>query len=539
MINRLGAARSPVVRSWSRDLSLWTVMAGLLLMSAGCSSPVTPGSPEKGKSSAGEKRPAKLKKESPELTSQVEAFCGACHAVPNPQSFPRSAWHEEVNKGFNFYYESGRSDLRPPAMVDVVEWFSSRAPKELQLPTHSELAEQPKVPFRLVRLLSADNLGQSHAAVASLAWRALEKSDRPELIFCDMRTGGVGALLPAEGKSSFRRLADLQNPCHAEVCDLDRDGISDLIVADLGSFLPQDHSKGRVVWLRGKTAGPYEPHVLLEGVGRVADVEPSDFDQDGDLDLVVAVFGWRKTGQVLVLENRSSESGGTLFEPHEIDPRHGAIHVPVADFDGNGLMDFAVLFSQEHESIELFLNEGEFRFRKEVVFAGGDPAHGSTGIQLVDFDRDGDLDLLATNGDMFDTFFVKPYHGIRWLENTGSFPWKDHFLAELPGVHKALAGDMDGDGDFDIVAAVSIPETTAGKQVRPDFDAVIWLEQVAPGQFERHGIQKGHGRFPSMELADFDSDGDLDVAIGAMRDDDHTPSVGVFWNDRIGPRTGG
>jgi hypothetical protein len=42
-----------------------------------------------------------------------------------------------------------------------------------------------------------------------------------------------------------------------------------------------------------------------------------------------------------------------------------------------------------------------------------------------------------------------------------------------------------------------------------------------------------------MELADFDSDGDLDVAIGAMRDDDHTPSVGVFWNDRIGPRTGG
>ena len=96
-----------------------------------------------------------------------------------------------------------------------------------------------------------------------------------------------------------------------------------------------------------------------------------------------------------------------------------------------------------------------------------------------------------------------------------------------------------GDGDLDIVAAVSIPETTAGKQVRPDFDAVIWLEQTVPGQFERHGILKGHGRFPSMELADFDSDGDLDVAIGAMRDDDHTPSVGVFWNDRIGPKTGG
>ncbi|MFN7803636.1 MAG: FG-GAP repeat domain-containing protein [Planctomycetaceae bacterium] len=514
-------------------------LLGSLLFLPGCSSDRVPGAPPAGNASQTGKSPSKSRAESPELTAQIEAFCGACHAVPNPQSFPKGAWHEEVNKGFNFYFESGRTDLHPPAMVDVVTWFSSRAPKELPIPTQSDLQEAPKVPFRLVRLLSADNLGQSHAAVASLAWRPLSDGGRPELVFCDMRTGGVGALQPAVGRNSLRRLAELQNPCHAEICDLDRDGVGDLIVADLGSFLPQDHAKGRVVWLRGVTGGEYEPHVLLEGVGRVADVEPCDFDQDGDLDLVVAVFGWRKTGQVLVLENRSQESTGPEFVPHEIDPRHGAIHVPVADLDGNGLPDFVVLFSQEHESIELFLNEGSFRFRREVVFQGGDPAHGSTGIQLVDLDTDGDLDLLATNGDMFDTFFVKPYHGVRWLENTGSFPWKNHFLAELPGVHKALAGDIDGDGDLDIVAAVSIPETTAGKQVRPDFDAVIWLEQTAPGQFERHGILKGHGRFPSMELADFDEDGDLDVAIGAMRDDDHTPSVGVFWNDRIESRTGG
>lgn len=539
MITCSGFMCRRVVHSWWAGLSLRFLCFGLLMLLPGCADRPAPGSSQASKPSRSDQRPARSRTESAELTQQVESFCGACHAVPNPLSFPKSAWHEEVNKGFNFYYESGRSDLKPPAMVDVVEWFSSRAPKELPIPTQAELPDEPKVPFRLERLLSADNLGQSHAAVASLAWRTLVAQGRPELIFCDMRTGGVGSLQPAAGRSSLRRLAELQNPCHAEVCDLDQDGTSDLLVADLGSFLPQDHAKGRVIWLRGTTGGQYEPQVLLEGVGRVADVEPSDFDQDGDLDLVVAVFGWRKTGQVLVLENRSSETTGTVFVPHEIDPRHGAIHVPVADLDGNGLPDFAVLFSQEHESIELFLNEGEFRFRKEIVFAGGDPAHGSTGIQLVDFDQDGDLDLLATNGDMFDTFFVKPYHGVRWLENSGEFPWKDHFLAELPGVHKALAGDMDGDGDLDIVAAVSIPETTAGKQVRPDFDAVIWLEQVAPGQFERHGILKGHGRFPSMELADFDGDGDLDVAIGAMRDDDHTPSVGVFWNDRIGPKTGG
>lgn len=519
-------------------LCLAAFLSGILFSAVGCS-----GSGTESRESSSGPRPSAVgksaKTESPELTAQVEAFCGACHGVPNPQSFPRSAWHEEVNKGFNFYFESGRSDLKPPPMVDVVNWFSSRAPKELPIPVQPELPTSPKVPFRLTRLASADNLGQSNTAVASLAWRPLAKGKSEELVYCDMRMGGVGAVQPAAGPSSLRKLAQLENPCHAEICDLDQDGFTDLIVADLGTFLPQDHAKGRVLWLRGTSAGEYEHHVLLADVGRVADVEPADFDGDGDLDLVVAVFGWRQTGQVVLLENLSTKPGEVSFQKREIDPRHGAIHVPVADLDGDGRLDFVALFSQEHESIEVFLNQGEFRFRREVVYAGGDPAHGSTGIQLVDFDRDGDLDLLATNGDMFDTFYVKPYHGVRWLENTGGHPWKNHFLAELPGVHKALSGDVDGDGDLDVVAAVSIPETLASKQVRPDFDAVIWLEQISPGEFQRHSLLKGHGRFPSMELADFDGDGDLDVSIGSMRDDSQTPSIGVFWNDRISNATGG
>ena len=513
-------------------------LLGLAVAPLGCSgsSPESNGTAESSRKPAGGKV---SKAESPELTAQVEAFCGACHAVPNPQSFPRSAWHEEVNKGFNFYFESGRSDLKPPPMVEVVNWFASRAPKELPIPVQPDPSPTPRVPFRLTRLVSADNLGQANAAIASLTWRSLAKGKPEELVYCDMRTGGVGAVLPALGHATLRNLAELENPCHAETCDLDQDGITDLVVADLGTFLPQDHAKGRVLWLRGTADGQYEHHVLMADVGRVADVEPADFDGDGDLDLVVAVFGWRQTGQVVVLENRSTKPEEVSFEKREIDPRHGAIHVPVADLNGDGRLDFVVLLSQEHESIEVFLNQGEFRFRREVVYAGGDPAHGSTGIQLVDFDRDGDLDLLATNGDMFDTFYVKPYHGVRWLENTGGYPWKNHFLAELPGVHKALSGDIDGDGDLDVVAAVSIPETIASKQVRPDFDAVIWLEQISPGEFQRHSLQKGHGRFPSMELADFDGDGDLDVAIGAMRDDAQTPSIGVFWNDRIPAPAGG
>ena len=73
-------------------------------------------------------------KSSHETERQIVAFCSACHAMPKPGSFPKSAWYDEVKKGFGFYHQSGRKDLTPPPLQTVVEYFRTLAPERLSIP---------------------------------------------------------------------------------------------------------------------------------------------------------------------------------------------------------------------------------------------------------------------------------------------------------------------------------------------------------------------------------------------------------------------
>src|SRR5437667_113505 len=76
-----------------------------------------------------------------------------------------------------------------------------------------------------------------------------------------------------------------------------------------------------------------------------------------------------------------------------------------------------------------FLGDGMGGFEKKTIFQGPHPAYGSSGIQTVDMNGDGKLDVLYSNGDTRDApHLLKPYHGVQWLENPGdgTFPWKHH-----------------------------------------------------------------------------------------------------------------
>jgi hypothetical protein len=115
----------------------------------------------------------------------------------------------------------------------------------------------------------------------------------------------------------------------------------------------------------------------------------------------------------------------------------------------------------------LFRNDGKGGFESSVLDRAPHPAFGSSGFSVVDLDGDGDLDFLWTHGDMMDEIpLPKPYHGLRWLENQGG-ELVSRELLRMPGCYRALAHDLDGDGDLDIVFANGQGYSSLGALLKP------------------------------------------------------------------------
>ena len=344
----------------------------------------------------------------------VRSICSGCHLFPEPETFPRSAWWKTIHNMVKMPgYAGGHISTD-----SVVAWFEERAPESLDLTQSLPNIDSSSIKWR--RSVPDTAYGGNFPFVSNVQFLDLIGDARQELVVGDMAHGMVLLGKPSESSYRLERLAMVANPAHATRVDLDRDGLQDVIVGNLGSFNPLDHEMGSVEWLRQIGPKKFEPVSLFDGLGRVADVRPVDLDADGDWDLVVGEFGWRESGRVFVLENVAHAGEQPQFAPHDLDARHGAIHVEIADLNHDGLPDFVTNLAQEHEMVVAYLNQGGFVFEAKQLYRAPHPAWGSSGMQLVDLDGDDDLDILLTNGDMFDGPGLRPYHGIEWLEQTGS-----------------------------------------------------------------------------------------------------------------------
>ena len=109
-----------------------------------------------------------------------------------------------------------------------------------------------------------------------------------------------------------------------------------------------------------------------------------------------------------------------------------------------------------------------------------------------------------------------------------------HRIANFPGAYKSLAGDLDGDGDLDIVSVAHLPQDVEPRSLRESNPAsIILFEQTGPAVFVPRVLERGTPRYPALEIADFNVDGKLDFAVGGMLFNTTIPEslarVTIWW----------
>jgi hypothetical protein len=188
-----------------------------------------------------------------------------------------------------------------------------------------------------------------------------------------------------------------------------------------------------------------------------------DYDNDHDLDIYQANdhqlnFMFRNDKGVFIETGVAiGVAGNSQGKPT------GSMHGTIGDVDGDGLIDILVV-DLEYGALYRNLGNGIFEDITEMSgIAGPLAGKGSWGAALFDFDNDGDLDIIAANGTAEELILQYPL----LLENDGKGHFKnsggehgDYFSTKRSGRGLAIL-DYDNDGDLDVIISHVDLEATA------------------------------------------------------------------------------
>ena len=289
-----------------------------------------------------------------------------------------------------------------------------------------------------------------------------------------------------------------------------------------------------------------------------------DLDEDGDLDLLGEepfshVRMYRNEGDLtrprfeLLAARLMEDKGEPVFADRQNIPK-------IADLDCDGRLDLMVgrvegtITRKEMTGLDAVgapvFHHVEDRFQGIEIIgqvlggptfnrSGGGPEgtlHGANTMAFVDFDDDGDLDLFW--GDFFEP-------GLLLIENRGScrtpslrsepVPFPPNDPVRTSGYNAPAFGDLDGDGDVDLLVGV------LGGAFNPNnttIDNFLYLDRTDGRRLELQTrrfltqVDVGSESFPTF--VDIDSDGDLDLFLGNKIEPGDTRAGRVFFFENIG-----
>jgi len=297
--------------------------------------------------------------------------------------------------------------------------------------------------------------------------------------------------------------------------DVDSDGDLDFVTG---------RSRGEIRWYEFRGGAAWKMHVLGTDSPSEVGAAALDVDGDGRVDLVTGGAWYRQPVNPSSAGAASGEPLG-LWERIVFDPSLKGVHdVVAADLDGDRKPE---VITQADQSDVRFYTIPKDDPRKPWTFQRVCAAV-HAGLAAGDLDGDGDADIVRSQ---------------IWLENVdGGKEWKEHGFCgiawadrkEVSFYHLASrcwVTDINGDGRNDIVLteAEFSGARVAWFEAPPEPRTVPWKAHILP--------QSGpdpRGPYHSLQVADFDLDGDLDIFSGEMERFGVAPHRWFIWENRGG-----
>jgi hypothetical protein len=245
--------------------------------------------------------------------------------------------------------------------------------------------------------------------------------------------------------------------------------------------------------------GLFTPAYILADQVSSGAVGWSDFDHDGDLDLLVSgQTGSGPPAATIVVRNDNS---GSFTELPGLLP--GVIGVARwIDVNGDGWQDVitcGLRSSLTGDSTRLFINNKNATFTE---IPSGIPGYAASDISVTDYDNDGNLDFFLTGGTLSTSMF--PVSKLYQNDGAGHFTEVGSFKNLSTGTSKWT--DYDNDGDPDLLYD--------GIDSTASFGFTLLYRNDGGGLFTLMETNlPGTGEPGSVDWADVDNDGDPDVLL--------------------------